>query len=141
MYKGHLGIDSLNNLLQDIYNPHDPSKKEFKTKYKTFRINDKILQLKNQSTDDVYNGDIGTIVDFEDDPFGMVAKFNDLYVEYTKDDMANIALAYAISIHKAQGSEYPIVFVLMSRSQIHMLNKNLLYTAVSRASSKLFFFF
>ena len=138
MYKGHLGIDSLNNLLQDIYNPHDPSKKEFKTKYKTFRINDKILQLKNQSTDDVYNGDIGTIVDFEDDPFGMVAKFNDLYVEYTKDDMANIALAYAISIHKAQGSEYPIVFVLMSRSQIHMLNKNLLYTAVSRASSKLF---
>lgn len=138
MYKGGLGIDSLNNVLQNIFNPFDGQKKEFRTKFKVYRVGDKILQLKNQSNDDVYNGDIGEIVDMEDDPFAIVAVFDDMYVEYTRDEIVNMALAYCISVHKAQGSEYPIVIMAVSSAHNIMLNKNLLYTAVSRASSRLF---
>lgn len=138
MYKGGLGIDSLNNTLQSIFNPFDPQKKEFRTKFKIYRVNDKILQLKNQSSDDVYNGDIGEIVDIEDDPFSIVAVFDDMYVEYSRDEIANMALAYCISVHKAQGSEYPIVIMAVSSAHSIMLNKNLLYTAVSRASGQLY---
>ena len=139
MYKGGMGIDALNALLQEVFNPHTRLKNEFKTKYKTFREGDKILQLKNQNSDDVFNGDIGEIIEitYDKDDVTIVARYGDVLVEYGNDDITNIALAYCISVHKAQGGEYPIVFFAVSRAHTIMLNKNLIYTACSRSSNKL----
>ena len=139
MYKGGMGIDALNALLQEVFNPKTRLKSEFKTKYKTFREGDKILQLKNQNSDDVFNGDIGEIIEItnDKDSVNIIAKYGDILVEYGNDDINNIALAYCISVHKAQGGEYPIVFFAVSRAHTIMLNKNLIYTACSRSSNKL----
>lgn len=139
MYKGALGIDTLNDLLQETFNPKDSLKSECKLRYRLFREYDKILQLKNQSSDSVYNGDIGMIESIENkDKFSLIGRFDDIYVEYSHDDLINLSLAYCISVHKSQGSEYPIVFFIASNEHRKMLHKNLIYTACSRASSKLF---
>ncbi|MGN1053771.1 MAG: ATP-dependent RecD-like DNA helicase [Erysipelotrichaceae bacterium] len=137
MYKGGLGIDSLNSMLQEVFNPKDELKNEIRTKFRIYRENDKILQLKNQNSDDVYNGDIGFISAINPDKFDITAVFDDIIVDYTKDDIDKIALAYTVSVHKAQGSEYNVVFLAISKAHTIMLNKNLIYTAVSRASNKL----
>lgn len=137
MYKGNLGIDFLNNMLQNIFNPKSKDKNEIKYGYKTYREGDKIIQLKNQNSDDVYNGDIGFIMEINIKDGVIIARFDDIIVEYTKEELSNIALAYVISVHKAQGSEYPIVFLAISKTHSIMLNKNLIYTAVSRASNNL----
>ena len=139
MYKGKMGIDSLNELLQSIFNPPSKTKKEFSTKYRLFREGDKILQLKNQNADDVYNGDIGEIIEINNNQnkFELIAKFDDIFVEYNSDDINKIALAYCVSVHKSQGSEYPVVFFAFSNQHNIMLNKNVIYTAISRASNKL----
>lgn len=138
MYKGGLGIDVANTILQETYNPPSEIKREIKNRFFTYRENDKILQLKNQSSDDVYNGDIGFIEMIDTKEKKVIASFDDNYVEYDREDLNNIALAYCVSVHKAQGSEYDLVFFLVSRSHLMMLKKKLIYTAVSRASHKLF---
>ncbi len=138
MYKGSLGIDVANTILQETYNPPSEIKREINTRFFTYRENDKILQLKNQSSDDVYNGDIGFIEMIDTKEKKVIASFDDNYVEYDREDLNNIALAYCVSVHKAQGSEYDLVFFLVSRSHLMMLKKKLIYTAVSRASHKLF---
>ena len=139
MYKGHLGIDVLNDLIQSTFNKKDDTKAEYQTKYRLYREGDKILQLKNQNSDEVYNGDIGEIlkIAYKDKKATITARFDENIVEYQNDDLTNIALAYAISVHKSQGGEYPIVFFAFNKSQMYMLNKNLIYTAISRASNKL----
>lgn len=138
MYKGNLGIDVANTILQETYNPPSEIKREIKNRFFTYRENDKILQLKNQSSDDVYNGDIGFIEMIDTKEKKVIASFDDNYVEYDREDLNNISLAYCVSVHKAQGSEYDLVFFLVSRSHQMMLKKKLIYTAVSRASHKLF---
>lgn len=139
MYKGHLGIDVLNDMIQEAFNPPNNLKAKYKTKYRLFREGDKILQLKNQNPDDVYNGGIGEIVEIKyvDKKPTIIARFDENIVEYQNDDLMNIALAYAISVHKSQGGEYPIVFFAFNKSQMYMLNKNLIYTAISRSANKL----
>ncbi len=142
-YKGPNGIDNLNVELQKKFNPYSPAKKQLKVGYRTFRENDKILQLKNQPDDDVYNGDIGIITEIvpaEEDFDGksrIIADFDGVIVEYTSDTFSNIALGYCISVHKSQGSEYPIVIVPILPEYSFMLQKRLVYTAVTRANRNL----
>lgn len=137
MYRGEWGIDNLNILMQDTFNPSVFNKKEKKVGNTIFREDDKILQLKNRPTEDVYNGDIGILEEVNEKEKYLLVNFNDVYVFYQFDDLQDIALAYAMSVHKAQGSEYQIVYFVLSNYNLHMLNKNLIYTAISRAKTKL----
>ena len=138
MYKGLIGIDALNNALQEVFNPPSKEKNEVLFRFTHLRVGDKVLQLKNQSSDDICNGDIGEIVDIDMKEGNLIAAFDDTIVEYRDDDLNNLALAYCISVHKAQGSEYPYVFLLVSNQHRRMLYRQLLYTACSRAAKKLF---
>lgn len=140
MYQGAAGIDVLNNALQECFNPRDDVKKEVRIGYMTLREGDKILQLKNQPDDDVYNGDIGTLAEIIDARYTeshkttIICDFDGNYVEYNQDNWNNITLAYCISVHKSQGSEYPIVIMPISWQMSVMLQRKLIYTGVTRAS-------
>lgn len=143
MYSGLAGIDALNHAIQKFVNPYDENKRELKVGTQTFRVDDKILQLKNQPNDDVFNGDIGTCVEIvyarEDElkQNRIIVDFDGRIVEYTSENFINITLAYCVSVHKAQGSEYPIVLLPVVSEHRFMLQKRLLYTAVTRASKSL----
>ncbi|MBR5341571.1 MAG: AAA family ATPase [Erysipelotrichaceae bacterium] len=137
MYKGEFGIDNLNIQLQNTFNPRSIDKAEKKVGKYFFRVGDKILQLKNRPSDDVYNGDIGILEEIDEKEKNLLVNYSDTYVFYQFDDLADISLAYAMSVHKSQGSEYRIVYFVFNRNNIHMLNRNLIYTAISRAKDKL----
>ena len=137
MYKGEWGIDNLNILLQDTFNPRDPGKKEKKSGQFTFRVDDKILQLKNRPNDDVYNGDIGILKEIDENEKYLMVDYANIFVFYEYEELIDIALAYAMSVHKSQGSEYPIVYFVLNRNNLRMLNRKLIYTAISRAKNKL----
>jgi exodeoxyribonuclease V alpha subunit len=143
MYSGLAGIDALNHAIQKFVNPYDENKNELKVGTQVFRENDKILQLKNQPNDDVYNGDIGICIEIvyarEDElkQNRIIVDFDGRIVEYTSETFINITLAYCVSVHKAQGSEYPIVILPVVSEHRFMLQKRLLYTAVTRASKSL----
>ena len=138
----HMGLNGINNLnvaLQKRFNPPSEEKRELKVGYRTFRQQDKIIQLKNQPDDDVFNGDLGIIEEViyaREDINGqdrLICDFDGRIVEYTRETFSNITHAYCISVHKAQGSEYPIVILPMDMDYGIMLQKRLIYTAVSRA--------
>lgn len=135
MYRGTLGIDNLNYFLQKAFNPDDGYKRSIKFGSKIFREGDKILQLKNQPDDFVYNGDIGILEEIWDDQ--VIVNFDGNFVEYERSDLMNITHAYCMSVHKAQGSEYPIVILLAVLNYGQMLSKRLYYTAISRSSKSL----
>ena len=143
MYSGVAGIDALNMALQKMMNPPSEKKRELKVGYRVFREYDKVLQLKNQPDDDVYNGDIGEIVEIYDTMEGndkkqvVVVDYDGNYVEYSADSLFNITHAFCISIHKSQGSEYPIVIIPIVKDYSYMLSKRLLYTAITRAKKSL----
>ncbi len=141
MYQGINGIDNLNILLQDYFNPSEENLKEMRVGKTIYRENDKILQLKNQNDDNVFNGDIGTLVEIDKESSLVNSKmyvgYDDNVVEYTQKDFINITLAYCISIHKSQGSEYPLIILPISYAYSRMLAKNLIYTAITRAKQKL----
>ncbi len=146
MYSGVMGIDNLNHLLQKLCNPQDEFKREHKVGSITFREGDKILQLKNQPSDDVYNGDIGELIEIifaredESKQNRLIVDFDGRIVEYTSENILNIALAYCVSVHKSQGSEYSIVMMPILKEHSILLKKRLLYTAITRASKKLLLF-
>ncbi len=139
MYKGSCGIDSLNNSLQALMNPPMDHKQEVKVGFKTFRLHDKVLQLKNQSEDEVYNGDIGEIIDieFENKQYMITAKFQENTCTYTSENISQLTHAFCVSVHKSQGGEYPIVIIPVVRRHSYMLDKRLLYTAITRAKKSL----
>lgn len=140
MYNGVAGIDALNKALQSLCNPPSAEREEIRLGYRVFRENDKVLQLKNQPEDGVYNGDIGKIVEIEngyDHQSRMVIDFDGLLVEYNVETFANITHAYCISIHKSQGSEYPIVIMPVVSDYRFMLQRRLLYTGITRAKKSL----
>ena len=141
MYQGINGIDNLNILLQNYFNPSKENLKEMRVGKTIYRENDKILQLKNQNDDNVFNGDIGTLVEIDKEASLVNSKmyvgYDDNVVEYTQKDFINITLAYCISIHKSQGSEYPLIILPISYAYSRMLAKNLIYTAITRAKQKL----
>ena len=111
--------------------------KEKKVGLVTFRENDKILELKNRPSDDVYNGDVGILDEIDEEEKYLLVKYGNVDVFYNFNDLSDITLAYALSVHKAQGSEYSYVYFIFDQSQSHMLYKKLIYTAISRARNKL----
>ena len=135
MYKGENGIDNLNILLQKIYNPPSINKREIVYLDITYREGDKVLQLLNDLEKNVFNGDIGYIKEING---GNIAiDFEGNKVVYTKKDLKQIKHAYAITIHKSQGSEFEHVIMPISTSYYKMLYNKLVYTGVSRAKKSL----
>ena len=139
MYKGENGIDNLNVLLQQIFNPKASFKKEIKYGDVIYREGDKVLQLVNDPDNNIYNGDIGYIksIDTVQKKQTLTIDFMGNYVIYNKEDLMNIKHAYAISIHKSQGSEFKHVIMPISKSYHNMLYNKLIYTGVSRAKKSL----
>lgn len=138
MYKGELGIDRFNEILQDHFNKD--KKHELIYKDKVFYEGDKVIQLVNDPKRLIMNGDIGVIKSIttnEEKETFVIVTFDDNDVLYEKQDLDEINLAYAISIHKSQGSEYKIVMIPMVKSYMHMLKKELIYTAITRAKQYL----
>ncbi len=139
MYKGLNGIDEINNKVQSICNSKDKTKKELKQGEVTLRENDKVIQLTNMPDDNVYNGDIGLIDSIYTTPKKEIRiDFDHNIVKYTPANFINFRLAYAISIHKSQGSEFDIVVLPIVKGYRKMLYQRLIYTAVTRAKKKLF---
>ena len=135
MYKGENGIDNLNILLQKIYNPPSINKKEMVYLDITYREGDKVLQLLNDLEKNVFNGDIGYIKEINGN--NITIDFEGNKVIYTKKDLKQIKHAYAITIHKSQGSEFEHVIMPISTSYYKMLYNKLIYTGVSRAKKSL----
>lgn len=143
MYKGEAGINQLNRQLQLIMNPPKKGKREIQYFEHTFRVGDKVLQLINNTEADVYNGDIGKIVaiiyaeEADSNVEEIIVAFDDKEIPYKRSDLDQLTLAYCCSIHKSQGSEYPLVILPLVDMYSRMLRKDLLYTAVTRAKKSL----
>ncbi|MFC2948443.1 SF1B family DNA helicase RecD2 [Virgibacillus sediminis] len=143
MYRSQAGITAINRELQQLINPKTPRKREVKTRDAVFRVGDKVLQLVNQPENGVYNGDIGEVVaifkedENTDNVEQLVIEFEEKEVVYERKDYVNIMHAYCISIHKSQGSEFPIVIMPVISAYHRMLRKNLLYTAITRSKDSL----
>ena len=146
MYRGTAGIDRLNDILQGILNPKKSERtKEVEFRHQRFRIGDKVLHLVNSPENNVFNGDIGTItgIDLASDKHSKVKSdqltiaFEQTEVTYARNDWIRLTLAYCMSIHKAQGSEFKLVILPMVSQYSRMLQRNLLYTAVTRAAQML----
>ena len=135
MYKGENGIDNLNVILQSIYNPSSVSKNELVYGDVIYRENDKVLQLVNDLEKNVFNGDIGFIKKINDKE--IIIDFEDSKVSYSKKDLKQIKHAYAITIHKSQGSEFEHVIMPIVNNYYKMLYNKLIYTGVSRAKKTL----
>lgn len=145
-YKGAGGIDALNKMIQAILNPPTTSKKEvkpFKNDDLIYRLHDKVLFLVNDTTKNVFNGDMGFITGIEygkdrsDKTDTLFIDFDGNEIELPRNEWSNITLAYCCSIHKSQGSEFPIVIMPMLSEYGIMLQRNLLYTGVTRAKQAL----
>lgn len=139
MYKSYTGIDAINASIQEIFNPGDKIKKELRIGETIFREGDKVIQLTNMPDDNVYNGDIGLIKKIQTTPKKEVhIDFDGNLVKYTPTNFNCFRLAYAISIHKAQGSEFDIVIMPVVKNYGKMLYRKLIYTGITRSKSKLF---
>ncbi|GEP20095.1 SF1B family DNA helicase RecD2 [Pediococcus argentinicus] len=141
MYRGVAGVDELNRYLQKIMNPVDLSKdKTVTVKNQTFMKGDKVLQLVNSPENNVFNGDIGEISavvlkDKNHTQPHIIVEFDDNEVTYSQNEWNQLTLAYCISIHKAQGSEFKMVIMPIVHQYARMLQRNLVYTGVTRAES------
>ena len=139
MYKGMNGIDLINEKVQPIFNDKSELKKEHKIGDVLFRENDKVIQLTNMPDENVYNGDIGLIDRIIVNPKKEIyIDFDGNIVKYTASNFINFRQAYAISVHKSQGSEFDIVIVPIVKGYRKMLYQKLIYTAVTRAKKKLY---
>lgn len=142
MYRGQAGINNLNTIMQDLLNPKEKAN-QFAFNDIFFRKNDKILHLVNDTELNVFNGDIGIITDLipgkytESKQDEIYMSFDGNEVIYPRNEWNKITLAYAMSIHKSQGSEFPVVILPITRQSGRMLQRNLIYTAITRAKSKL----
>ncbi len=137
MYKGENGIDNLNALLQNVFNPSKKNKAELSYFGISYREGDKVLNLVNNIDDNIYNGDIGYIKEIDLDNKEIIIRYDDNLVSYKKEDLSTITHAYAISIHKSQGSEFDHVIMPITFNYNRMLYNKLLYTGVSRAKKSL----
>lgn len=133
MYKGSTGIDYINKVIQEEFNPNKEKKIEHMER--TFLIGDKVIQLANQIEDNVMNGDQGTVIGIIDKT--LVVDFMGQEVTYKMGDLINLRHAYAMSIHKSQGSEYKCVIMPIYKNYHIMLKRKLLYTGITRAKEKL----
>ena len=139
MYKGLNGIDNINKIVREIFNPKDDNKKEYRLSEVLLREDDKVIQLTNMPEENVYNGDIGLIDRISNGTKKEIyVDYDSNLVKYTPSNFNNIRQAYAISIHKAQGSEFDVVVLPIVKGFNKMLYQKLIYTAVTRAKKKLY---
>lgn len=132
MHRNACGVERLNQLLQNAMNPLQEDMPEVVNGSRSFRLGDKVMQNKNNYDKGVFNGDIGYIVDLE--PGRMLVHFGEeLEAEYESSEFNQLQLAYCMTVHKSQGSEYPVVVLPLVSAHYIMLQRNLLYTAVTRA--------
>lgn len=146
MKKGILGTYNLNAVLQELLNPYSPDKEEIKLKDRIFREGDKVMQIRNdynkrwESCDEsgmgVYNGDIGFIEKIDRDDSTLVVDFDGKKTVYEISDLEELTLAYAITVHKSQGSEFDTVVMAISYGVPMIMTRNLLYTAITRAKKR-----
>lgn len=143
IYKGAAGINELNKLLQNLFNPGSKRKKEVKQPDGVYRVGDKVLQLVNDPERNVFNGDMGYIVgivsakESELNAEELVIDFDGTEVSYPRAEWNKITLAYCCSVHKSQGSEYDMVILPLVFGYGRMLKKDIVYTAITRASQTL----
>jgi exodeoxyribonuclease V alpha subunit len=129
MHRGELGAGHLNQLLQDALTP---GAEELRSGGRVYRTGDRVMQLRNDYDKEVYNGDIGQVLRASATDAELVVRFDDREVPYGTDELDELTLAYAATVHKSQGSEYPAVIVPVHTQHYVMLQRNLLYTAVTR---------
>ncbi|WP_293987387.1 ATP-dependent RecD-like DNA helicase [uncultured Megasphaera sp.] len=134
MYKNPCGVDNLNELIQARFNPPAEGKGEVKGRKMVFRVGDKVMQKHNDYEKGVFNGDIGEIFAVQKDM--VYVRYPEQDVKYEGQEIDEITLAYAITVHKSQGSEYHTVIMVLVNSHAIMLQRNLFYTAVTRAKRK-----
>jgi exodeoxyribonuclease V alpha subunit len=164
MHRGTCGITVLNTEIQEALNPKsaaesklrsDPdyapaAQTHFREKTRkplpaeipygsiTFRIGDKVIQTRNNYDKNVFNGDMGIIKSIAADSSGLTIEFSSELIEYTKGELSEVQLAYCISIHKSQGSEYPVVIIPLLKQHFLLLQRNLVYTGITRARQKVY---
>jgi exodeoxyribonuclease V alpha subunit len=133
MHKGVFGVANLNVRLQEALNPHSIFRDEQQIGGRIFRVGDKMMQVENNYTKNVFNGDIGRLTRIDSTKHELVVKIDGRPVTYRWDDIDELMHAFAVTIHKAQGSEYDAVVVALHTQHYRMLQRNLLYTAITRA--------
>ena len=130
MHKGDVGTIQLNTLLQERLNPHGD---EVKKGQRIFRVGDRVLQMRNNYDKDVFNGDLGWIVSLDREAETLEIDFEGREVTYDYEDLDELSLAYAVSVHKSQGSEYPAIIMPVVTQHYMLLQRNLIYTGLTRA--------
>ena len=143
MYRGPAGIDQINNLMQNLINPVAKDELTFEAPDCQYRQGDRVIHLVNDAESNVFNGDLGYISDLlpakytDSKQDELTIDFDGNELVYQRSEWYKIRLAYAMSIHKSQGSEFPVVILPITKSSHRMLQRNLIYTAITRAKSKL----
>ncbi len=129
MLKGAVGVNNLNKLLQDAVNPQDLFLLRGERQY---RFGDKVMQIRNNYDKDVFNGDMGTVIAVDKEARELSVRYDERNVPYVWEELDELVPAYAISIHKSQGGEYPVVVIPLLMQHFVLLQRNLVYTAVTR---------
>ncbi|RSJ23914.1 ATP-dependent RecD-like DNA helicase [Streptococcus intermedius] len=143
MYRGQAGIDHINKLMQDLINPAEKEQLVFEATDGQYRQGDRVIHLVNDAESNVFNGDLGYITDLLPAKYAdskqdeLTINFDGNEIVYQRSEWYKIRLAYAMSIHKSQGSEFPVVILPITSSSHRMLQRNLIYTAITRAKNKL----
>lgn len=137
IYKGENGIDDLNGFLQMVFNKNKGSKNSCLIDGMNCYLDDKVINLLNMPDDNIFNGDIGKIIKIDSKKNEYLMQFDDNIVKFNKTNLVNLKLGYTISIHKSQGSEFDVVIIPVLNRYKNMLYRKLIYTAVTRAKSKL----
>jgi len=129
MHKGIIGVVNLNHELQALLNPYG---EHIAKGVRKFRINDRVMQVRNNYEKEVYNGDVGRIIGIDEEQGEIIVRYEARMVSYTYSDLDELVLAYAVSVHKSQGTEYPAVIIPILPQHYVMLQRNLLYTGITR---------
>jgi exodeoxyribonuclease V alpha subunit len=133
MHRGACGVTELNERLQNTLNPEDPRKAEVRHGSRVFRVGDRVMQIRNDYDRQIFNGDLGMIASIDTENHIVMVNFEERLVPCETVQLDELVHAYAISIHKSQGSEFPVVVIPLLMQHYMMLQRNLLYTAVTRA--------
>jgi exodeoxyribonuclease V alpha subunit len=133
VHRGTVGTENLNATLQNAF-----LGKEYGAPWTQFRVGDKVIQTRNNYVKNIFNGDLGRVLHLDGSNYSASVKFNGEIVALDRKVLSDVALAYAISIHKSQGSEFPIVIIALLRQHYIMLQRNLIYTAITRGRNKVF---
>jgi exodeoxyribonuclease V alpha subunit len=133
MTRGEMGTRNLNQVIQALVNPAHPSKKEMVRGGTLLRVGDRVIQKVNDYNREVFNGDLGVIEDIDLEELETTVRFDQRLVTYDLADLNEIGLAWAVTIHKSQGSEYPVVILPIFMQHYMMLSRNLIYTGLTRA--------